>query len=264
MLCFRQAEGGALKYESVEAARRMPGLRLVLTRDVPGPWGEAAKYFFAVKKLAYAPVEQIGGGENAALRAWTGQTSAPVAAWNDEPPVWAMSDILELAERLAPEPVLIPADARERVWMYGLLREITGRQGLGWSLRLMMFDANLRGAPQERGSMPGRYGYAGAGAASGAAARAAQILRLLAEQLHAQRARGSAYLVGDRLSGADLAWAAFSNMCAPLPHAQCPMSDFMRSMYTCKEPQVVEAIDPMLLEHRDRMFRERIGLPLDF
>src|SRR4030095_13394541 len=58
MLCLRHAEDGQLKYESVEAARRMPGLRLVLTRDVPGPWGEAAKYFFAVKKLAYTPVEQ--------------------------------------------------------------------------------------------------------------------------------------------------------------------------------------------------------------
>src|SRR5262245_10470046 len=242
----------------------MPGLRLVLTRDVPGPWGEAAKYFFAVKKLAYTPVEQIAGGENPELRAWTGQTSAPVAAWNDEPPVWAMSDILELAERLAPEPALIPAKADERVWMYGLFREITGRQGLGWSLRLMMFDVNLQGAPEERKLLARRYGYTKPGAADGAAARVAQILRLLADQLRAQRARGSRYLVGDGLSGADLAWAAFSNMCAPLPHAQCPMSDFMRSMYTCKELRVVSALDPILLEHRDRLFRDAIGLPLDF
>ena len=253
-----------MKYVSVEAARRMPGLRLILTRDVPGPWGEAAKYFFGAKRLAYTPVEQIGGGENAELRAWTGQTSAPVAAWNDEPPVWAMSDILELAERLAPEPALIPADARERAWMYGIFREICGRNGLGWSLRLMMFDANLRGAPQEPTGMARRYGYAGAGAADAAAARAAQILRLLADQLRAQRGRGSAFLVGDRLSAADLAWAAFSNMCAALPHTLCPMSDFMRSMYTCKDPQVVAALDPSLLEHRDRLFRDVIGLPLDF
>ena len=27
----------------VEQARRLPGLRLVLTQGVPGPWGEAAK-----------------------------------------------------------------------------------------------------------------------------------------------------------------------------------------------------------------------------
>jgi glutathione S-transferase len=128
----------------------------------------------------------------------------------------------------------------------------------------MMFDANLRGAPEESTGCARRYGYTGADGAPRAAARAAQILRLLAEQLRAQRQRGSAYLVGDRLSGADLAWAAFSNMCAPLPHAQCPMPDFMRSMYTCADPQVVAALDPILLEHRDRLFRETIGLPLDF
>jgi glutathione S-transferase len=253
-----------LKYSSVEQARRMPGLRLVLTRDVPGPWGEAAKYIFAAKKLPYIAAEQIGGGENAELRAWTGQTSAPVAAWNDEPPVWTMNDILELAERIAPEPPLIPQEARERAWMYGLFRELTGRDGLGWSLRLMMFDVNLQGAPEERTRMARRYGYSGTGAAGGAAARAAQILRLLAEQLRAQRARGSAFLVGDRLSAVDLAWAAFSNMCAPLAHADCPMSDFMRSMYSCAEPQVVAALDPVLIEHRDRLFRDVIGLPLDF
>jgi glutathione S-transferase len=253
-----------LKYVGVEAARRMSGLRLVLSRDVPGPWGEAAKYWFGVKRIPYTPVEQIGGGENPELRAWTGQTSAPVAAWNDEPPVWVMSDILELAERLAPEPALIPADARERSWMYGLLRELTGRDGLGWSLRLMMFDANLRGAPEERVGFARRYGYAGAGAAAGAPERAAQILRLLSDQLRAQRERGSAFLVGEQISALDLAWAAFSNMLAPLPHELCPMSDFMRSMYTCAYREVVNALAPELVLHRDRMFRDVIGLPMDF
>lgn len=252
-----------MKYTSVERARRMPGLRLVLTRDVPGPWGEAAKYFLAAKRLDYTPVEQVGGAENAALREWTGQTSAPVAAWNDELPVWVMSDILELAERLAPEPALIPADARERAWLYGLCREISGRNGLGWSLRLMLFDSNLRGAPQERLGLARRYGYA-EGAAAGAAARVAQILRLLAEQLREQRARGRAFLVGERLSAADLMWAAFSNMLAPLPRALCPMSDFMRSMYTATHPDVLAALDPELLAHRDRIFRDVVGLPLDF
>jgi glutathione S-transferase len=253
----------AVKYASVEQARRLPGLRLVLTRDVPGPWGEAAKYFFAAKRLDYTPVEQVGGGENAALRDWSGQTSAPVAIWNDEPPVWTMTDILELAELLSPEPALIPADARERAWMYGLCREISGRNGLGWSLRLMMFHSSLRGAPDERTGMARRYGY-GEAAAAAAPERAGQILRLLSDQLREQRGRGRAFLVGEQLSAADLMWAAFSNMCAPLPHALCPMSDFMRSMYTCADPKVVGEIDPALLEHRDRIFRDVIGLPLDF
>ena len=66
------------------------------------------------------------------------------------------------------------------------------------------------------------------------------------------------------LSALDLGWAAFSNMLAPLPHELCPMSDFMRSMYTCTCPEVINALDPELVLHRDRIFRDVIGLPLDF
>jgi glutathione S-transferase len=252
-----------LKYASVEQARKTPGLRLVLTRDVPGPWGEAAKYIFGAKRLAYLPAEQIPDGANAALREWTGQVSAPVAAWNDERPVWSMTDILELAERLAPDPPLIPSEPRERAWMYGLMREITGRDGLGWSLRLMMFDVNYKGAAQPADSLPGRYGY-DAAAARGAPARVVGILRLLADQLREQSGRGSAYFIGARLSALDLVWAAFSNMLAPLPHELCPMPDYMRKLYTVAYPEVKAALDPLLFEHRDRLFRDAIGLPLDF
>jgi glutathione S-transferase len=174
-----------------------------------------------------------------------------------------MTDILELAERLAPEPALIPSDARERAWMYGLCREISGRDGLGWSRRLMMLDANLRRAPDQNLELAHRYGYEPKAAAA-APARSAQILRLLSEQLREQRARGSSYLVGTRLSALDLMWAAFSNMVAPLPAPQCPMPDWMRPMYAADHPDVKAALEPGLLEHRDRIFRDVIGLPLDF
>ena len=35
-----------MEYLSVEEAKNRSGLRLVLTRGVPGPWGEAAKAIF--------------------------------------------------------------------------------------------------------------------------------------------------------------------------------------------------------------------------
>ena len=53
-----------MKYLSVEEAIDMPGLRLVLTAGVPGPWGESAKAILAHKGLAFTPVLQQGGGEN--------------------------------------------------------------------------------------------------------------------------------------------------------------------------------------------------------
>ncbi len=40
-----------MKYLSVEEAIDMPGLRLVLTAGVPGPWGESAKAILAYKQL---------------------------------------------------------------------------------------------------------------------------------------------------------------------------------------------------------------------
>jgi len=99
-------------YLEVEAARHMPGLRLVLTAGVPGPWGEAAKGLFRVKRIPFVQVRQVGGGENQALAEWTGQTSAPVAAWNDERPRTTSTDILFLAEGLAREPAFAPLARR--------------------------------------------------------------------------------------------------------------------------------------------------------
>jgi hypothetical protein len=82
--------------------------------------------------------------------------------------------------------------------------------------------------------------------------------------LREQRARGREWLVGTRLGAADLMWAAFSNMLLPLPHSACPMPDWMRRLYTAEHPDVNAALDPALLEHRDRVFGDVIGLPLDF
>ena len=56
-----------MEYISVEEARTRPGLRLVLTRGVPGPWSEAAKAVFRLRDVDYVPVEQIAGGPNTEL-----------------------------------------------------------------------------------------------------------------------------------------------------------------------------------------------------
>lgn len=254
-----------MRYVTVAEGRRAPGLRLVLSAGVPGPWGEAAKAILRVKGLDYVAVAQEVGGENAELREWTGQVSAPVAAWNDEPPCTDSLDILFLAERLAPSPRLIPADLAERARMFGIAREIIGRRGLGWMRRAMLI-APLLGDP---GAAPGvramgaRYGCHEESRA-GAEAEVVRIVAFLAQTLAAQRAAGSRYLVGETLSAADLYWATFSNMLQPLPEADCPMPAHVRQAYGHIGPAIAAALTPELIAHRDAVFREHIGLPLDF
>ena len=76
-----------MQYISVVEARAREGLRLVLTAGVPGPWGEAAKALVNYKEIPWVAVRQGAGGRNADLAEWTGQTSAPVAVYDDLPPV---------------------------------------------------------------------------------------------------------------------------------------------------------------------------------
>jgi len=254
-----------VKYAEIEEALELPGLRLVLTAGVPGPWGEAAKAIFHVKRLSYTPVRQSPGENAELLRRATGQTGAPVAFYQDERPRSGWAEILLLAERLAPEPALVPRDAGGRAQLFGLAHEICGEQGFGWCRRLMMFARGLPpGARPEPGSLPWKYGGDDPAALAGASARVGQILALLAAQLHAQRAAGRRFLVGEQLSALDLYWAAFAAMVEPLPPDLCPMPDWMRPLYQLSSWPDAEPADPALLEHRDRVMREFLPLPLDF
>lgn len=249
-------------------ARSMAGLRLVLSIGVPGPWGEAAKNILHVKGIAYTPVAQIPGMPNEELVEWTGHANAPVAVLDDEPPVDHWKDILHLAERLSPEPALIPGDGALRDRMFELGHAICGEDGLGWSRRLMLVDALLSPSapPGSRRSgevLAERYGYTKE-AAEAAPSRVVEVLERLAATLREQQRAGSAYLVGDGLTAADLWWAAFAVMLRPMPAPLCPMPAFLRGWYENVGPMVEAAMDPVLMAHRDRVYRNHLPLPMTF
>jgi len=250
-----------MDYVEISDAVDMPGLRLVLTTGLPGPWGEAAKAILGVKKIAYTPVRQPPEGEREPLLAWTHQLAAPVAMYEAERPRSGWAEILFLAERLAPEPRLVPIDPRDRALLLGLCFEICGEQGLGWNRRLGLLPP---GPSPETDSMPWRYGLAEENVVAGAAARVNEVLALLAAQLRAERDAGRRFFVGGALSALDLYWAAFSNLLAPLAPEKCPMPDWLRPLYDASGKPEIDAPAPLLLEHRDRIFEEHIGLPLDF
>jgi len=264
---MRASEQGT-EYLDVGEARRRSGVRLVLSIGVPGPWCEAAKGLLHAKGIPFARVAQEPGTPNEELHAWTGLTNAPQLVYDDEEPLHAWADLVFLAERLQPEPALIPRAPAERALMFGLLREIAGEQGLGWCRRLTLFHP-LLSSPGARENpaleivvrLGERYRYSAA-AAEAAPARIAGILDLLAERLAAQRAAGSRYLVGDSLSALDIYWATFAGMLAPLPAELCPMQDFMRQQYTATDPALLGALAPALLEHRDFVYRKHLELPV--
>src|SRR5215472_17742406 len=104
-------------YIDVRQARAMTGLRIVASPGSIAPWSEAIKQILTLKRVPFALVAQKLPGPDLELQEWTAQTSAPVAVWNDERPRSTWLEQLYLAERLAPDPPLIPAVLEDRVLM---------------------------------------------------------------------------------------------------------------------------------------------------
>lgn len=270
-----------LNYVTIAEARRMSGLRIVLgAYPIPGPWRESCKGVFWVKGLRYTPVKSANAdasdlaigmnGSQSELIEWTGQSSAPVVAWNDELPRSSWIDQLNLAERLQPEPPLVPADIEDRMRMFGLANELLGENGLVWVKRLLMVDGPLKSLAAndpQRGFfefLGQKYGYTPA-AAERAALRIIDILHALDAQLAGQHAAGRRYLIGERLSALDIYWAACCAILAPMPPERCPMADAFRAgPYGNSDPRIDAALTPALRAHRDFIYETHLELPVVF
>lgn len=258
-----------MEYTAIAEARAAKGLRLTLTGGVPGPWSEAAKGCFRVRKVDYIPVRQEGGEANEELVAWTGHRNAPTAMYNDEPARVTAVDMVNLAQRLGSGPSLVPEDIDQRITVFGLLNEIAGEDGLAWNARILMFKAmvdNMGEAAMADNPMLRDYHYDVEEAAQ-APAKIIAILQRLSLQLRGQKEAGSRYLVGQQLSALDIYWACFSQMLQALPPEVNPMPDYLRGVWgltaTAIQAQGYE-IDPALLEHRDYIFPTYLQWPLDY
>lgn len=251
-------------YVGAEEALGLPGLRMVVVGGLPSPWSEAAKGLFHIKRLDWVAVRL--SYDNEPLKRWLGgNLSGPVAFVGEEPSRASWAEILLLAERLAPEPALLPGDAQERSLVFGLSHELCGEQGLGWSRRLQLVHAALHaqgGFEQRAAKYLGRkYGYTPR-AGELAEARVIELLTMLAERLKLQRSLGSPYYVGHALSAVDVYSAAFMAMFRPLPHAVCAMDPITRAAFETLTPETRAALDPVLFEHRDRLYETHLELPL--
>ncbi len=250
-------------YIDLEGAIARDGLRMVVVGGLPSPWGEAAKGIFHIKNIDWVAVRL--DYKNQRLKEWAGRRSGPVAIYDDEPPRHAWNDILLLAERLGPAPSLLPADAEERAEAFGLAHEICGEAGLGWSRRLQLIDWGLNdagGFPRQAAEYLARkYGH-GPDTALSAAARVTALLEMLSRRLHRQRGEGRRYYLGDTVSAVDVYSATFMGLFAPLPDEHCPMASVMRQALEKLDDDTAAVLDPVLIEHRDMMYREVLELPL--
>jgi glutathione S-transferase len=253
-----------MEYLTVEQARSQSGLRLVLTRGVPGPWSEAAKAMLQLRKVSYTPVQQLAADENVELVEWTRHRNAPIALYENEAPRVRWLELLDLAERLGSGPSLVPSNRADRMFMIGLINEIAGEGGMAWNARLLMFNESLaaQGSDASKNPMFAEYQYS-AGAVEESKLKLEGLFDYLASHIKAQHEKESLYLVGSQLTAADVYWAYFSNMLELLPSQHCPVSDGLRHVWGVLAKSI-SAYDPVLIEQRNNIFAEHLVLPLDF
>ena len=249
------------EYLPVSEAIARRGLRMVVVSKVPSPWGEAAKGIFHIKRIDWAAVRLVYDDD--ALKEWAGQRSGPVAMYDDEPPRSGWQEILELAERLAPNPPLLPLEEAARAKVLALAEKFCGKGGLGWTRRLQLVHAGLQrsGGFVERvaGYLGKKYGYDPAAAAEdGAHVRA--LLGGFAAELRAQP--GKPYYLGESLSAVDVYSATFMALFQPLPEGQCAMDPGTRAALAWLDDQTRAALDPILFVHRDMMYARHLDSPL--
>ena len=254
----------AFEFVSLDEVMQRRGVRMVVVGQVPSPWGEAAKGIFHLKGLDVAAVRFDYASET--MRQWTGgHRGGPAVVFDDEPPRTGWAEILLLAERIAPQPRLLPEDPALRALVFGLLHELFGEGGLAWTRRLQLVHAGLNDqggfAGRVAGYLAKKYGYRPAEAA-GYGPRVVQLLGMLAARLEAQAATGSRYYVGDSLSVVDVYSTACLAMFKPLPQAQCPMDAATRAAFETTDAATEAALAPVLLAHRSMMYSDFLPLPL--
>ncbi len=265
---------------TVAQARGAPGLRVTDSPHWANWWAQSLRAILHVKKIPYQkvlhpPFSDKNPEAQRELFAWTAQTSAPVMAYNDGS---RRGDVVKsdwlnqllLAEQIGPEPALIPREGRARVAMFGLANEIMSPQGLMWNGRLALgelnaLDPSRMSAKQRDFFAPGEPlggKYSHNAKTDSPLENMKACLRLLDEQLRENQRRGGSFFVGDALSALDIYWAFASNFVRILGREELPIMRFNRAMYPALNEALGESASPRLLEHRERVFREFLELPV--
>ena len=247
----------AYRFVEFEELKAADGLRAIYVGGVPSPWGEAAKGVLHVKGLDHLAARLAY--DDKSMRDWSPRLSAPVIVNGDEAPVDKARDIVLLAERLSPTPPLAPEAHREDI--LGFIDDLANEGGLGWHRRVQLVHWGLQGRGgfkvEVAGYLAAKYGHS---AEAGEAAGAKVIDRLGA--MAARLRENGEFFFGDALTAADIYAAAFMALFDPLPDDKCAMAPATREAFSMLDGATREAVDPILIDHRDRIYRGSLELPL--
>lgn len=251
-----------MEYISVDEARALSGLRLVLVKAMPSPWSLAARAIFDLKGIEYTAAAQYVGQENPELLAWSGHSNAPVVAYNDERLIHTPESIILLAERINPQPQLVPVDAAQRAWMFGLLREVVGENSLAWYRRIAAFG--LSGSADPKEGMTHKYGYRD-DQFEIADQACTDVLKLISNTLKDQLAKGSQYLVGDSLTALDIYAAIFlAIMVKPEDNGLIPLPEMLFEIYGQPSELIDTVFDDCLNDYRKKILERHVNTPMEY
>lgn len=251
-----------IQYVDLETAKVARGVRMVAPGAVPSPWTEAAKGLFKIARIPALCVRSVRG--DAAQAAWMQAHNVPVVFHDDDPPRTVWSQVLALAARLAGPGTLLPVELDRRVETVGLIHEIAGEDGLGWSARLLMIDASFTSDGQRGFTKPvaqylaAKYGYAPE-RIEDARARAIAIITVLAARLG-----DAAYFAGDRPGALDCYVATFLTPASPIQPEDCPaFAPPLRQGFAAAHAELGAVISESLHAHRRRMYERHLGWPIE-
>lgn len=251
---------------SLEQALNVPGLRVAPVRaGLPSPWSEFARACVHVKGIPYSLVDARDADRSfTSLRTLTGQESLPVVFWNGERPRYHWLEQLTLAERLSPQPRLLPDEPLERAKVVGLIAELCADAGFGWHRRVMMAGRLLTEATfGERERAIGHYLSQKYRHSTDSVEASTEYAEKIVATFAGLHAAGHDYLLGPDLTALDLAWAAFAALLQPLPEDLCPMKGLWRDLYTWMPTQTPAHTVAELLARRERVYRTWLPLPVD-
>ena len=252
-----------MNFVDLDTALTATGLRALVAASVPSPWSQAALAIFHLKKLPVVTARTRT--VDPTFKCWGGAKNLPAILMDDEPVRTGWAEILALAERLTPDPPLIPDDPKERIRVMGLCHEIMSEGALLWSARLLGIDAGMstdgrEGFPKWAAAhLAPRYGWKKVSIKT-AHQRAIEALMLLDTELNHTPGH---YYSNDVVTALDLYSAAAINALVPLTESDCPIEPPFRAAFAWIGSMLGDAITPALIAHRNLVVTRFFKLPIE-